>query len=87
MRLGRVTGRVWATIKDPKLTGIKLAIVQPLDEKENPVGQPLVATDVMGTDEGNLVYWVTGPEATFALKNRQFPSDASIIGFVDRLDS
>lgn len=86
MRLGRVIGRVWATVKDAKLTGIQLAIVQPLDENELPTGRPLVAADVINSREGNVVYWVTGAEATFPLKDRQIPSDVTIVGYADRLD-
>ena len=33
MQLARVTGTVVATIKVPRLTGIKLLIVQPLDKR------------------------------------------------------
>ncbi len=86
MKLGRVLGKVWATTKDPKLTGIKLCIMQPVDETDASIGKPVVAADVMGCRDGDLIYWVGGAEATFPFADRQIPSDVTIVGFVDRLD-
>ena len=80
MKLGRVIGKVWATVKDPKLTGVKLYLLQPVNENDEPLGRPSVATDVVGSREGDLVYWVGSAEATFALDDRQIPSDVSIVG-------
>ena len=87
MRLGRVIGKVWATAKDEKLNGLRLAIIQPVDEEDAPLGPELVAVDTLGSREGDRVYWVSGAEATFVLKERQIPSDVSIVGLVDRLDT
>lgn len=86
MKLGRVTGKLWATAKDPKLDGLKLYLMQPVDETDRPLGTELVAVDTVGAKEGDLVYWVGGAEATFALPDRQIPSDVTIVGLVDRLD-
>ncbi|MCC6396501.1 MAG: EutN/CcmL family microcompartment protein [Bacteroidetes bacterium] len=86
MKLGKVTGKVWATAKDPKLNGLTLYIMQPVDEAGKALGGELVAVDTVGSREGDLVYWVGGAEATFAFPQRQIPSDVSIIGLVDRLD-
>jgi len=87
MKLGVVQGKVWATVKDPKLHGIKFYIMQPIDEFEQPMGKPMIAADSIGTREGDVVYWVSGAEATFLLDERQIPSDVSIVGLVDRLDT
>ena len=38
MKLGRIQGKVWATVKDPKLNNCTLYILQPVDEDENPIG-------------------------------------------------
>lgn len=87
MKLARVTGKVWATIKDEKLEGIPLYIIQPLDENRIPFGRELVALDTVGSIENDIVYWVGGAEATFAVKERKVPSDVSIVGLVDRVDA
>ena len=86
MKLGRVTGKVWATMKDAKLNGLTLFIMQPVDEEGKNLGGELVAVDTVGSREGDLVFWVGGAEATFAYPDRQIPSDVSIVGLVDRLD-
>lgn len=87
MKLGRIIGKVWATAKDPKLNGLKLYILQPVNEKEEHIGSPQVAVDTVGSREGDLVYWVGGAEATLVLEDRQIPSDVSIVGLVDDLDT
>ncbi len=86
MKLGRVTGKVWATIKDKKLNGLTLYTMQPIDEAGKNVGGELVVVDTIGSREGDTVFWVGGAEATFAFPDHQIPSDASIVGLVDRLD-
>jgi ethanolamine utilization protein EutN len=86
MKLGRVTGKVWATAKDPKLNGLTLYIMQPVDETDAKIGGELIAVDTVSAREGDLVYWVGGAEATFAFPDRQIPSDVTIVGLVDRLD-
>jgi len=86
MKLGRIEGKVWSTIKDEKMNGCTFYIMQPIDEEENSFGMPLVAVDTIGSREGDLVYWVGGAEATFAFEDRQIPSDVTIVGLVDRLD-
>jgi ethanolamine utilization protein EutN len=86
MKLGRITGKVWATAKDPKLHGLPLYVMQPVDERGEPLGTELIVVDTIGSREGDLVYWVGGAEATFPFRDRQIPSDATIVGLVDRLD-
>jgi ethanolamine utilization protein EutN len=86
MKLGRITGKVWATVKDKKLDGVTLYVMQPVDEQGAPLGPELVAVDTIGSREGDMVFWVGGAEATFAFPQRQIPSDVTIVGLVDRLD-
>jgi ethanolamine utilization protein EutN len=86
MKLGRVEGKIWATVKDRKLEGAALYIMQPVDENEKPLGPAIVAVDTIRSRSGDLVYWVGGAEAAFAFDDRQIPCDAAIVGLVDRLD-
>lgn len=86
MKLGRITGKIWATKKDPKLDGLKFYIMQPVNEEDKNIGNPLIAIDTVGSKEGDLVFWVGGAEATFPIPGRQIPSDVSIVGLVDHLD-
>ena len=85
MHLGRVTGCVWATHKDPKLTGQRLLIVQPLTPELEPAGKPLVVTDATGAGAGELVYWCRGKESSFPFLPAEVPTDCTIVGIVDEL--
>jgi len=86
MKLGIVQGKVWATVKDAKLTGVTLYIMQPVNELDEYIGSPVIAVDTVSSRPGDLVYWVGGAEATFAFEDRQIPSDVTIVGLIDRLD-
>src|SRR5271157_2795456 len=87
MKLGRVIGRVVCTQKMECFDGLKLLLVQPVDEKGNDAGPALVAFDVARAGEGDLVMYEAGKEAAQANPNGWFnPGDAAIIGIVDAVD-
>lgn len=87
MQLARVRGAVVASIKDPGMTGMKLLIVQPLDEHQEPVGECVVAADaVHQAGEGELVYFVASREAAEAMEPRFVPVDHAIVGIVDDVE-
>ncbi|NCO53796.1 MAG: EutN/CcmL family microcompartment protein, partial [Bacteroidetes bacterium] len=52
MKLGRVIGRVVSTVKVESFEGLKLMLVQPLDEKLNNVGDAIVAVDTIQSGVG-----------------------------------
>ena len=84
MQLGRVIGTVVATIKAPGLEGIPLLIVQPVNAKQQPKGNPVVAADaVFMAGPGQLVYVVAAREASQALPNTFVPVDHAIVGIAD----
>ncbi|MBC8553012.1 MAG: EutN/CcmL family microcompartment protein [Candidatus Brocadiales bacterium] len=86
MKIGRVTGTVISTSKVESLEGIKLLLVQPLDDTMQNSGHPIVACDTVQAGEGDLVIYEGGREAALALDNWFNPSDASVIGIIDQLD-
>ena len=87
MELARVLGTVTATEKTPGLTGVKLLLVEPLDEQLRVVGDPFVACDGTQAGPGEIVTWVGGREAVFALPQHFVPVDATIVGIVDTVDA
>jgi len=86
MYLGRIEGKVWATAKDPRLKAVRFCLMQPVDEKDQPSGNPIVAVDTIGVSEGDLVFWVNSTEASFVVRREGLPTEVSIVGLVDRVD-
>ncbi len=87
MKLGKVIGRVVSTRKMECLEGLKLLLVQPVDETGASAGPPLVAFDTARAGEGDLVIFESGKEAAQANPNGWFnPADAAILGVVDAVD-
>jgi len=83
MQLARVLGTVVATVKNDSLEGRKLLVIQPVDSKLVPSGQPMVAIDSVGAGVGELVFWCRGREASFPFLPSDVPSDCTIVGIVD----
>jgi microcompartment protein CcmK/EutM len=84
--LGRIEGKVWATIKDDRLKAVHLCLMQPIDERLEESGPVVVAVDTIGVSEGDLVFWVDSTEAGFVKPDQGIPTEVSIVGLVDRLD-
>jgi ethanolamine utilization protein EutN len=85
MQLGKIVGCVWATEKNPGLTAQRLLIVQPLTPELNETGKKLICTDATGAGAGELVYWCKGKEASFPFLPTQVPTDATVVGIVDKV--
>jgi ethanolamine utilization protein EutN len=85
MKLGLVIGTVVCTQKVGSFEGVKLLLVQPLNEKLEKGGDPLVACDTVQAGEGDLVFYEGGREAALGLENWFNPSDATIMGIVDEV--
>ena len=86
MQLGRVIGNVVCTVKNPSLDGQRLLIVQPLDRHGRDKGRPLVALDSVGAGAGETIYWCRGREAALAFSSGRVPTEATIVGIVDRVN-
>lgn len=86
MDLARVVGCVVCTLKNESLAGRKLLLVQPITETGRDTGKPLIAIDAVGAGAGERIFYVTGKEASFAFLPDHVPTDASIVGIVDRID-
>lgn len=88
MHLARVTGALVATQRYEGLQGVKLLIIQPLDKRQQPAGQPLVAADSTAqAGPGELVFFVASREAALTLPNTFVPVDHAIVGIVDEVDT
>jgi microcompartment protein CcmK/EutM len=88
MQLARVVGDVVATMKDDRLTGHRLLVLQPIapDAGQTAVGRTLVAVDATGAGVGERVFFVRGKEASFPFLPAELPVDACVVGIVDACD-
>ena len=88
MIICRVTGTVVCTQKDPRLAGVKFLLVQPLSLSDlAPEGKAFVAIDTVGAGMGEVVMVVSGSSARQTQATTNTPTDASIMGIVDTIDS
>jgi len=86
MNFARVIGHIWATQKDPNITGLRMFIIQPETSDGRKFGRKLVAIDTVEAGPGDVVYYVTSNEAVFPIPPDFAPVDCAIVGLVDRLD-
>jgi microcompartment protein CcmK/EutM len=86
MILGRVIGKVVATMKNDTLIGQRLLIVQPIDRYGRDKGKAIVALDSVGAGAGETVYWCRGKEASFPFLPAEVPTEATIVGIVDEIN-
>ncbi len=91
MFLGRVVGEVWATRKAADLGGLRLLVVQALDERRDPGAKkvtPVVCADPLGADVGEHVIVAFGKAARVATlgADGDYAFEAAIVGIVDDFD-
>jgi len=77
---------VWATRKTETLEGKRMLFVQPLSFSGHEVGGKIVALDTVDSGAGDTVIYVSSTEATIPFKPQLIPTDATIVGIVDRVD-
>lgn len=86
MQLAKVIGTIVATRKNPGLEGLKILMIQPLNDDLKPSGKPLAAIDAVQAGINDLVHWTAAREAAFALPDSFVPVDAAITGIVDAVN-
>lgn len=87
MFLGKVVGTVVSTQKDPKLSGLKLLLVQQISaETLKPRDLFHVVADAVGAGKGEIVVVVGGSSARITESTDKLPVDSSIIAIVDTLE-
>ena len=86
MLFARVVGTVVATVKDEKLVGTKLLMVQPVSEEGKARGNSIVAVDAIGAGEGELVLLVQGSSARQTVRTEGTPVDCVVAAIVDTIE-
>ncbi|MGC4115782.1 MAG: EutN/CcmL family microcompartment protein [Myxococcales bacterium] len=90
MRLCRVLGSVTSTIKLDCFKGLKLLVVEPMDESGKPSGKSFLAVDKVQAGEGDNVLVLsegTGIRQLFGLpKTADLPIRSAIVAIVEQVD-
>jgi len=88
MFLGKVVGTVWSTKKAPNLGSLRFLLVHPVDLAKATNEHLVVAADVIGAGEGELVICAYGHAARMAVgDNPDISIEAAVIGIVDELET
>ncbi len=85
MRIAKVVGVAIATVKDHRLEGGKCLLVSAADSTGEEQGNPIVALDLVGAGEGELVMIAEGSSARVAAGDINRPVDAAIVAILDSL--
>ncbi|MDK2981160.1 MAG: hypothetical protein PWQ55_1507 [Chloroflexota bacterium] len=86
MLIARVIGTAVSTVKDEKLEGRKLLVVQQTDEYGQAGGKPFVAIDSVDAGVGDLVLTASGSSARQTTTTKDRPVDAVIMAVIDSLE-
>lgn len=86
MKFGKIIGRVVSTQKVESFEGLKLVLVQPINEELKNVGTALVAVDTLSSDIGQIIYYETSKEASRIIEREMNPCDAAIMGIIDEIN-
>ncbi|MFM7560504.1 EutN/CcmL family microcompartment protein [Cylindrospermopsis raciborskii] len=85
MQIAKVRGTVVSTQKDPSLRGVKLLMVQLVDENGNLLPKYEVAADSVGAGVDEWVLFSRGGAARQVLGNEQRPLDAAVVAIIDTI--
>jgi microcompartment protein CcmK/EutM len=83
MLLGRVTGTVVASQKEPLMEGLTLLLVRQLGIDNTESGSYVVAVDAVGAGVGEVVMYASGSSARQTGVTQNRPCDAVVMAIVD----
>ena len=83
MQLGRVTGTLVSSRKEPLMEGMKFLVVRQINADSSDTDSYVVAVDVVGAGVGEVVMYASGSSARQTERTRDKPCDAVIMAIVD----
>jgi microcompartment protein CcmK/EutM len=86
VNLGKVTGTLVSSHKEPLMEGLALLVVRQLDETGAAHGGYVIAVDSVGAGVGEIVLYASGSSARQTDVTRDKPCDAVIMAIVDQWD-
>ena len=85
MIIAKVMGTAVASAKHAALSATKILIICPANIDGEANGDPLLAIDLVGSGQGELVIVSQGSSARMATDYKNSPVDAAIVGILDSL--
>ena len=87
MLIGTVVGHVWASVKDPTLTGCRFLVIQPYTLDHQPSAETLIAVDPLGAGVGERVLVVFGRAARHCIgKGHDIGFQTAVAAIIDRME-
>ena len=83
MQIAKVRGTVVSTLKDPSLRGVKLLLLQLVDEEGRVLPKYEVAADYVGAGVNEWVLLSRGSAARQLDGSEQRPLDAAVVAIID----
>lgn len=83
MQIAKVRGTVVGTQKEPSLTGVKLLLVQFINEEGHPLPEYEVVADNVGAGMDEWVLISRGSAARQVPGSEQRPLDARVVAIID----
>ena len=86
MQIAKVRGTVVSTLKDPSLRGVKLLLLQLVDEEGRILPKYEVAADYVGAGVNEWVLLSRGSAARKLDGSEQRPLDAAVVAIIDTVN-
>ena len=86
MLMGRVTGTVVASQKEPLMDGLKFLLVRQIGVDNTETSSYVVAVDSVGAGVGEVVMYASGSSARQTGVTQNRPCDAVVMAIVDTWD-
>jgi ethanolamine utilization protein EutN len=87
MLVGTVVGNVWATKKDPTLTGLRFLVIRPFTSDGKESAETLVAVDPLGAGIGERVLVVFGRAARHVIgRGQDIGFQTAVSAIIDRME-
>ena len=83
MQLGRVTGTLVSSRKEPLMEGMTFLVVRQINADNSDTDSYVVAVDAVGAGVGEVVMYASGSSARQTENTKDKPCDAVIMAIVD----
>ena len=87
MHLGKVIGNVVSVNKESNLEGLKLLVVNYMNDELNLTGKTAVCTDSVSAGPGDVVLLCASSSARLTRLTKNVCTDNTIVGIVDSISS